>query len=156
MRNRHRGIWLALTAMLTISVAPAFAQGRGRGRGRGNEGNRGEEHGRGHERERERRPVFSEHDREIVASYYRYHRSELPPGLARREALPPGLQRYLRRNGRLPPGLQKRIVWFPADLDRQLPPVPYGYRRCWVGNNVVIVNPRTFAIFDVSLNFTIP
>lgn len=156
MKNRHRWIWLPLAAMLTISVAPAFAQGRGRGRG--HEGDQGEEHGRGHERasERERRPLFTEHDRGVVASYYRYHRSELPPGLARREALPPGLQKYLRRNGHLPPGLQKRIVWFPADLDRQLPPVPSGYRRCWVGDNVVIVNPRTFAIFDVSLNFTIP
>lgn len=155
MRRQNRWVWLALCSILTVSVAPAFAQGRGRGRGngRGNEGNHSEEHGRGHEREHR---TFTEHDRQVIVSYYRAHRSNLPPGLARRETLPPGLQKQLRRNGHLPPGLQKRIVWFPVALSRQLPPLPAGYRRCWVGDNVLAVNVRTFGILDVSLNFAIP
>ncbi|HVB33905.1 MAG TPA: hypothetical protein VNJ52_05960 [Patescibacteria group bacterium] len=45
-------------------------------------------------------------------------------------------------------------MWFPADLDRRLPPLPYGYRRCWVGNNVLIVNVRTFAIANVMLGLS--
>jgi Ni/Co efflux regulator RcnB len=156
MRNRCLAIVLVSVAALAISAAPALAQGRGRGHeedeqhqdhGHG----RGRDHGRGQEHER---AYFGQHDRDEIASYYRDHRSELPPGLARREELPPGLERYLRRNGQLPPGLQKRVVWFPADLDRRLGPLPYGYRRCWVGNNVLVVNPRTFSILDVSLNFS--
>jgi hypothetical protein len=33
----------------------------------------------------------------------------LPPGLAKRSQLPPGLQRHLWKHGSLPPGLQKKI-----------------------------------------------
>jgi hypothetical protein len=88
-------------------------------------------------------------DHEVVVNYYREHPGGLPPGLAKRESLPPGLQRQLRVNGHLPPGLQRQVVWFPPDLDRQLGPVPYGYRRCWIGGNVIVVNPKTFAILEI-------
>jgi len=91
----------------------------------------------------------------MIDAYYRGHRSHLPPGLARREDLPPGLERQLRRNGELPPGLRRRMVWFPRDLDRRLGPLPEGYRRCWVGNNVLVVNVRTFRIADVMLGFSL-
>ena len=33
----------------------------------------------------------------------------LPPGLAKRGQLPPGLQKHLWKHGSLPPGLQKKI-----------------------------------------------
>lgn len=159
MRNRHSLVLLvSIIAALTISVVPAFAQGRGGGHGN----DAGEEHYRGHGRnsdhrhshERHNRAAFGEHDSEAIVAYYRDHRSRLPRGLAKREELPPGLERQLRRNGRLPPGLQKRVVWFPADLDRRLGPLPDGYRRCWVGGDVLIVNPRTFRIFDVMVGFS--
>jgi hypothetical protein len=153
MQNRFSRVLLISIATVTISVVPAFAQGRGRGRGHENDagGERYQEHGR----RSEHREAFGEHDRDDIIAYYRHHRSDLPPGLARREELPPGLQKYLRRNGHLPPGLQKRIVWFPADLDRELPPLPEGYRRCWVGNNALIVNVRTFGVVDVLASFSI-
>ncbi len=34
----------------------------------------------------------------------------LPPGLAKRRDLPPGLARHVARTGQLPPGLQQRIT----------------------------------------------
>ena len=43
----------------------------------------------------------------------------LPPGLAKRDTLPPGLERQLQRNGKLPPGLEKRAL--PDELKRALP-----------------------------------
>jgi len=40
----------------------------------------------------------------------------LPPGLAKKERLPPGLQNHLARNGQLPPGLQKNFNLCPQPL----------------------------------------
>jgi hypothetical protein len=162
MRIRLLGTALLLSGALAIPATPVFAQGRGRGaqeryQGQKKDKKRGHEHAREREHERDRnhhrhhrdRRYFRDRDRGVIVSYYRQRRSHLPPGLARRGSLPPGLQRQLVRNGHLPYGLQKRIVWFPRDLDRRLGPLPYGYRRCWVGNNVLIVNPKTFAIVEI-------
>jgi len=158
MRNLRFGTLLLLSGTLAVSAAPAFAQGRGWGQQKAEEHNHGRgkddgqafagnrERGRDHDDDRYWR---GDRDREIIVGYYRIHRSELPPGLAKRESLPPGLARQLRRNGHLPPGLQKRLVWFPADLERRLGPLPYGYRRCWVGDNVLVVNPKTYAILEI-------
>lgn len=160
MRYRLLGHALLLAAALAFAGGPAFAQGRGRGKqeGRGQDHHdrgHGREHGRGRGGDHGERRYFQTRDRETIVSYYREYRRELPPGLARREQLPPGLERQLRRNGQLPPGLQRRIVWFPPALDRELGPLPYGYRRCWVGDNLLVVNVRTYAIADVMLNFTV-
>ena len=96
-------------------------------------------------------PLFGLHDRDIISAYYRS--STLPPGLAKRGGeLPPGLERQLERNGTLPPGLQKRIDPFPRKLARQLPPLPYGYTRGWIGGSAVIIDRRTQAIVDVIYN----
>jgi hypothetical protein len=41
----------------------------------------------------------------------------LPPGLAKREELPPGLEMQVEKNGSLPPGLAKRLPDGAADID---------------------------------------
>jgi len=93
--------------------------------------------------------VFSEHDRHIISRYFETHEATLPPGLAKRGgALPPGLEKQLRRNGRLPPGLQKRAQPFPPDLARELAPLPEGYRRVIVEGRAVIVDRRN-RILDI-------
>lgn len=157
MRNLAARVLLVSVATLTISIVPAFAQGHGRGHENNDRQEHGE-HGRGHQQHRDNRghrDYFIDNDRDMIVSYYRNHQSYLPPGLARREELPPGLERHLQRDGELPPGLRKRIVWFPPELDRQLGPLPEGYRRCWVGNDALIVNVQTFAISDVMLGFSL-
>ena len=67
----------------------------------------------------------------------------LPPGLAKRESLPPGLRAQLRERGTLPPGLQKRLVLVPAPLGARLPPVPPYYRRYFAGDDLIVVDTRT-------------
>ncbi len=94
-------------------------------------------------------PVFGPRDRDIIGGYYRNRDSNLPPGLAKRGKLPPGLDRQLERNGTLPPGLQKRLEPFPLELRRQLPPLPPGYARGVIGGSAIVVNRRTGAIVDV-------
>jgi hypothetical protein len=73
----------------------------------------------------------------------------LPPGLAKREALPPGLRAQLRERGALPPGLQKHLVLVPVSLGRRLPPVPSYYRRYFAGDDFLVVDTRTNQIVAI-------
>ncbi|MBI3560159.1 MAG: hypothetical protein HY080_00360 [Gammaproteobacteria bacterium] len=71
-----------------------------------------------------------------------------PPGLAKREALPPGLQMQLQRNGTLPPGLQGRGL--PVDLERKLGRLPdHNYVRVIVDHDIVLMDKRNRLILDV-------
>jgi hypothetical protein len=76
---------------------------------------------------------------------------DLPPGLAKRKDLPPGLAAQLQRNGTLPDGLAKRSL--PAELEKQLPPVPPGYERSILDDmTVVLLETATRRIVDVILD----
>lgn len=72
-----------------------------------------------------------------------YERRGLPPGLAKRENLPPGLRRQIRERGELPPGLQKRLVDVPAEWSSRLPSIGRYERRYFAGNDLIVVDTRT-------------
>ena len=72
-----------------------------------------------------------------------YVRAGLPPGLAKREQLPPGLRKQIRENGTLPPGLQKRFVPVPAEWSSRLPPINSYERRYFAGDDLIIIDTRT-------------
>lgn len=94
-------------------------------------------------------PVFSTSEVTIITDWFRTNRSNLPPGLAKRETLPPGLEKQLQKNGKLPPGLEKKVVALPIELERQLSPIPTGYRRVVIGGNVITMEPVTGVIYDI-------
>ena len=71
----------------------------------------------------------------------------LPPGLAKKDTLPPGLARQLERNGSLPPGLAKRDL--PTDLEARLPRAEAGRKRVIVENDVVLIEQATSRILDI-------
>ena len=73
----------------------------------------------------------------------------LPPGLAKRENLPPGLARQLRRNGSLPPGLQKKIQPLPRELEVQLPRLPDGRRRVFISGSIILLDQQRNLILDI-------
>jgi hypothetical protein len=73
----------------------------------------------------------------------------LPPGLAKREELPPGLKRHLEKNGTLPPGLQKKIQPLPHSLTSQLPKPPDGIDIVFVAGNVLAIEVSTNKIIDI-------
>ena len=89
---------------------------------------------------------FSNSDRRTIDSYLSANRANLPPGLAKRERLPRGLERQLRRNGKLPPGLQKRLQPFPTELKQRLPPLPTGYSRVFLGNRALLLNAAKIVV----------
>src|SRR4029434_7464978 len=89
-----------LAAVLTAALAPeAVVAAQGHGRGHAN--------GRGARKTDQTVILDRDTQRRIVRDYYRDN--GLPPGLAKRESLPPGLAKQLRERGELPPGLQKRL-----------------------------------------------
>jgi len=98
--------------------------------------------------------VFTREERTIIKDWFANPRnlSGLPPGLAKREKLPPGLERQLRERGTLPPGLQKKIQPLPPTLERQLRILPTGYRRVVIAGNVVMMNEKTALIYDIVRN----
>jgi hypothetical protein len=88
----------------------------------------------------------------VVTNWFRDNRSGLPPGLAKRDRLPPGLEKQLRERGTLPPGLQKKIQPLPVALERQLRPLPTGWRRVVIAGNVILMNERTATVYDIIRN----
>jgi hypothetical protein len=80
---------------------------------------------------------FSDHDRRLLQDYYRGkgsgHPKKTPPGLAKRDTLPPGLQ---GRN-------------LPGDLESRLTPLPVPYVRVIVGGDIVLMHGRTRVVVDL-------
>ena len=69
-------------------------------------------------------------------------RGNLPPGLAKRRTLPPGLSRQLRERGTLPPGLRDYYTPVPADWNPRFPAIPAYYQRYFVGSHLIIIDTR--------------
>jgi hypothetical protein len=108
--------------------------------------------------------VIDEVSRRLIRDYYQRHYDDyvhehgtgkgkgkkqkgLPPGLAKREQLPPGLEKQLARNGHLPPGLEGRDL--PPDLIRDLPRLHADYRYVIANDKVMLVRRATNLILDV-------
>jgi Ni/Co efflux regulator RcnB len=151
-------LWFRAGAVAAISLAlsasMAVAQGHGHdkhdrdGHDRWHDrderhGHEAREHGHGHGRGH-----YKDRDRDIHG-WYRAHYRQLPPGLAKRDRLPPGLERQLIVNGTLPPGLRSRMQPCPQELEVMLPPPDPGYRHVFIGGNLVLVNRVSFQVADV-------
>lgn len=97
--------------------------------------------------------AFGDRDRQLIREYYGYKpkQKQLPPGLAKKGKLPPGIQKQLVKRGQLPPGLEYQPL--PRELDRRLSRLPDGYARVVIGGSFVLFNERTRVIFDLMQDF---
>jgi hypothetical protein len=147
--------FLLLLAALAVFTWPALAQGHDHGNPHQQKGHDREDQGdrdQGEDRDEgnNSRPVFHQHDRQIIIKFFSSRLSNLPPGLAKRNGkLPPGLEKHLERNGTLPPGLQKRVEPLPPELEVRLPRLPQTCRRGRIGPHVIILDRKTGAILDI-------
>jgi len=87
---------------------------------------------------------FGDSERVYVQDYYRHN---LPPGLAKKGKVPPGHAKRMARGMGWPPGVAYEPL--PLSLQRQLRPLPGGYARFIVGEDVVIVDMNARLIVDV-------
>jgi Ni/Co efflux regulator RcnB len=143
---------------LALSTTISFAQEEhGHGHEKHDRDDRDDEHGhgrdhdsgRGHDHERHDRDRYSDHDRDAARGWYHDHYSHLPPGLAKRDRLPPGLERQLVVRGFLPVDLRRQMRPCPRELEVMLPPPPANYAHFVIGGNLVLVNRANFQIADV-------
>src|SRR5215472_11031890 len=130
---------------LLVSGNSVLAQGNSQGHG----------HGKGHEKHADadnqgnHEGYGYEQNEHAIRTWYAENQGNLPPGLAKKDRLPPGLEKQLVRKGTLPPGLQKRIYPCPIELERQLPPPPPETRHVLVGGNIVLLNRKTNVVVDI-------
>ncbi len=129
-----RWMFVFVAMLLALSGTAAFAKHKDRD----------------HDDERGRREYrYSRHDRGEMKAWYHHHRGDLPPGLAKRDRLPPGLERQLRVRGTLPPGLRDRIRPCPEGLVRMLPPPPPQCEHVLIGGSIVLLNRNSFVVLDI-------
>jgi hypothetical protein len=136
--------WLVAGA-LALSLwngGALLAQGHGNGHGKGHEK---QDDGSDDQDDR----YYKHHDREAIRGWYSENETHLPPGLAKKDRLPPGLEKQLVRRGTLPPGLQKRIQPCPIELERRLPPPPPECAHVLIGGHVVLLNRHTNLVVDI-------
>lgn len=159
--SNFRALFTALVAFSAISIAvPPADAGQGRGQGRGQGPAKKAEKAEKHENKAEQKADKKADKRDdrrgdttrvIVVDRDGHHRiireyalgGSLPPGLAKRESLPPGLRNQLRERGALPPGLQKRLVPVPAPLLTRLPGIPSYYQRYFIGDDLIVLDTRS-------------
>lgn len=131
-----RWLWLGIAMFVALS-GMGMADGHGHNKhDRDDDDDQGEHY-------------YREHERGEMRNWYHDHGEDLPPGLARRDRLPPGLERQLRVRGELPPGLRKKMLPCPEDLERRLPPPPLGCAHVVVGGHVVLVNRSSYMVLDI-------
>ena len=122
---------------------------------------RGGDHGNGHWRDNRgkhrdydddddrRGYAFASHDRDEFRGWYGENYRHLPPGLAKRDRLPPGLERELVVRERFPRDLETHVVVVPVDLERRLPPPPPDCERVAIGGHIVLRNRDTKVVLDI-------
>lgn len=71
----------------------------------------------------------------------------VPPGLAKKGGLPPGIAKKLNDDGTLPAAMARREV--PPDLARTLPKTRTGQQRVVVDDDVVLIEQATGRVLDV-------
>jgi len=139
---RFRSVSAVALAILFSAGCVLAEQGKGQGKG----------HGKGHNKHEEaddQDVTYRQSDREYMRGWYDDHQNNLPPGLAKKDRLPPGLEKQLVRRGTLPPGLQKRIQPCPEEFVRRLPPPPQDCQHVLISGHVVLLNRKTNVIVDI-------
>jgi len=135
--------WMFISVMgsLLFVGSPALAQDHDHGNGHGHD--KHEEDWDDHDNYQ-----YKHHEQEI-RGWYSESENHLPPGLAKKDRLPPGLEKQLVVRGTLPPGLQKRMYPCPEDLERRLPPPPPDCAHVLIGGHIVLLNRRTNVVVDI-------
>lgn len=131
----------AFAAITCLGAVKANADGHGKDK----------HHGRDDDEDRDHYGHYYDHDRDYVRDWYRDRDRDqgLPPGLAKKDRLPPGLEKQLILRGTLPPGLQKKVYPAPMDVVRRLPPPPPDCENVVIGGHFVLLNRKTNIVVDI-------
>ena len=139
---------IALTVLALAFAAPAMAdKGKGKGKGKGKEQSAAEHaHDQGHGK-----PEFSGSERDEIHRYFSANpgaRSQLPPGLAKQNKIPPGWQKKIGRGQRIPDDIWLHRVPLPHEILVKLPPPPPGVIHVRIEDHVLKVIEKTHEVLD--------
>jgi len=98
------------------------------------------------------RVMFTDHDRRLINDYYAPRYKSLPPGLAKKDRLPPGHAWRARPNQ--PIHDDARLRYLPYELEQRLTRLPADYVRVVIGTDVAIMNVRTRVVVDLLEDMT--
>lgn len=150
LNRRNAKTWMYIATAFLFAASGISVAGQGHGNGHDKHDDYEEHgHGHGHEKHDYDSYRYSDHDRVVMRGWYREHERHLPPGLAKRDRLPPGLERQLVVRGTLPPGLRARIHPCPEELVRELPPPPPHCEHVLIGGHVVLLDRSNFMVVSI-------
>jgi len=122
--------------ILSLGGSVAFADGHG--------------HGKHHDDDDDRREYrYNDRDREAMREWYHERHEHLPPGLAKKDRLPPGWERKLAVHQILDDRMRERMRPCPPELEMRLPPPPPECEHTVIGSHIVLVNRRTHIVVDI-------
>jgi hypothetical protein len=95
--------------------------------------------------------TFSQKERTAIDSYFSAHpaaRQQLPPGLAKKNKIPPGWEKKLRPGYRIPDDVWIHHVPLPHELLLKLPPPPPGAVLVRIHDRILKVREKTHEVLD--------
>ena len=147
-----KAFWILVFVLgLSLSLSIADPQGRGKGSAKGKSTEQKKDQTTDEAQDGKAMHAFGKEQERIIRNWFsdQSNLDGLPPGLAKRQELPPGLQRQLHKNGTLPPGLQKHLQPLPEDLVGVLPRLPKGVRRGIIGADLVLIAESSNTVLDI-------
>jgi Ni/Co efflux regulator RcnB len=141
-------LYFSAVVIFGIAASMAYAQGNGNGHGKGHDKDK---HGDGDDDRDDRAYVYSysKHDRDEMNDWYEHHRGNLPPGLAKKDRLPPGWEKKMAVHQVMPAEYREYVRSAPVEIVRVLPPPPPDCEHVVVGGHIVLMNRKTSVVLDI-------
>jgi hypothetical protein len=92
---------------------------------------------------------FTDEDRTSMRAWYVLHRSELPVGVRRQDRLPGDMEKQLVIHEVLSEDLRARVHAVSADFLGRVPPVPEGCEYVFIGGHAVLLDAKSYEVYDV-------
>lgn len=140
---------ITLTLLTLAFTAPALADKGGKGKDKDRDPPSAADHAPG--KNGHGRPDFSDNERSVIENYFSRNpdaRKDLPPGLAKKNKIPPGWQKKIRRGEPVPADIWEFRVPLPHEILVKLPPPPPGVVLVRIHDRVLKVRERTHEVLD--------
>lgn len=149
------GLLIGSDAVSPALAAPPSHAGKDQKGNNGHGSNSAKEDHRQEDRGNDQKSRWESNDRSRIEHYFRDHWSDgtprtqgLPPGLAKKGKIPPGIAAQIQQGKRLPDGVGRAV---PPYLLSQIGKYP-GYDQLLVGDDMVLVDAVSRVIVDIFRN----
>jgi hypothetical protein len=144
--RRPYAVLFTVAALALAGPALADKGGKDKDKGKGKE-HAAAEHAPGHGWGR----AFSGSERDEIVRWFDANpgaRSQLPPGLAKKNKIPPGWQKKVGKGQRIPDDIWLHRVPLPHEILAKLPPPPPGVVLVRIHDRVLKVVEKTHEVLD--------